>query len=898
MVVWARGRSVALLVVLLAVSTTLGSMASPANAKHRVRLPKRVEVDPGCGAPGEQIVLRRADLAFPKRLRVLVGGARAGVVSRSRSALTIVLPELPNGRHDITLNRSARVVGNLTVSCRLAGDPADLAVDAIQTITPVAAPPADIAGDVILTRLTLYIEPNATVSQINAAIGKIGGRITGAVAGSPVVTVTIPRQDDAADVRALAAFLTSFISIVAATPSTVLSVDNVPAGLPSSTDHQVRTRFPAAWNALALAKRDCASRRVQVLVPDHYTRPIPSEAFDITSEIPRARIRELGSRGTFEHGTHGYNVLSTLAADFDRLLVGAAPLPECLDFTALNIADLGSSDVTGLIAAAFPSSGKFIINTSLGFATFCGRGQTCVPANIDPSVQLEHALDTVAWKAVAAPERDRFFHAASAGNIANDSEGTTYPATALSEFNSEWDAAAITDATLGRFGDSALWAPAAGSDPDFPNLALTLQKQDVVDDAQAAFGTAAIGPLTNTLAVGSIDQTGAESSFSNRQPHVRAVGERIPDLNGRFTLGTSFSSPQVAGLAAYLWLLSDDLRNQPASTTATLIKTTTDHAHPLEIDALSAVLSLDAVTTDPTPENSPVRLAMLDVDDSDGRHRFDQADLKAFHDKYIDANGEPKPDVEGLSRFDLNGDGSIGAQHTEDFDLDTSTSTRFGASDFGFPHKDIDGSDTSYIENLTSDLDVVCYYAYSHLYTGDTFKRGNLMGAPCAEPNITIVPDDPTVAARSTLRFVADVENANDPTVTWTASRGSITQQGLFTAPDTSGLVTVTASLVEDPRIQDEVTVSVTAGLKVVAQAFAFSPTTLDAPAGAVHIEFENRDSTGHNLTVKLGAQTIKGTQTQTGPSTQFLDFTATANTYQYVCTIHPTFLHGTLTLH
>ena len=48
-------------------------------------------------------------------------------------------------------------------------------------------------------------------------------------------------------------------------------------------------------------------------------------------------------------------------------------------------------------------------------------------------------------------------------------------------------------------------------------------------------------------------------------------------------------------------------------------------------------------------------------------------------------------------------------------------------------HQIIEGPDITFNENELTDLGILCYYAYSRLYTGDTDKRKDLLRDKCAE---------------------------------------------------------------------------------------------------------------------------------------------------------------------
>ena len=133
------------------------------------------------------------------------------------------------------------------------------------------------------------------------------------------------------------------------------------------------------------------------------------------------------------------------------------------------------------------------------------------------------------------------------------------------------------------------------------------------------------------MIVGSIDSNFLPSGFSRPGADVFAVGEGIPTLIGVPTLGTSFSAPQVAALASYLWILSPELRARPVLDTIGAIKANADSDG--IINAYATILSLDEPVP-VTPTSARVRLAILDVDD-DGD--FDLPNIQAFHAAYVDA---------------------------------------------------------------------------------------------------------------------------------------------------------------------------------------------------------------------------------------------------------------------
>src|SRR5204863_8948114 len=140
----------------------------------------------------------------------------------------------------------------------------------------------------------------------------------------------------------------------------------------------------------------------------------------------------------------------------------------------------------------------------------------------------------------------------------------------------------------------------------------------------ADFQNTPIGNEDNVLKTGSTTagitfDSLVESDFSTSGPDVSAVGEGVPSVNGLvdsdvIEQGTSFSAPQVAALASYLWLLSDDLRlNQRSQVARQAILANVRHtagAGPV-IDAYATTLSLDPAAGVPDPATWTARLAIM-----------------------------------------------------------------------------------------------------------------------------------------------------------------------------------------------------------------------------------------------------------------------------------------------
>jgi hypothetical protein len=82
---------------------------------------------------------------------------------------------------------------------------------------------------------------------------------------------------------------------------------------------------------------------------------------------------------------------------------------------------------------------------------------------------------------------------------------------------------------------------------------------------------------------------------------------------------------------------------------------------------------------------------------------------------------------------------------------------------------------------------------------------------------VTVSPGSAALTAGATRQFTAAVANATNTGVTWSATGGTITQAGLYTAGSAPGTFTVTATSVEDPSRSASATVTITIGRPVLA---------------------------------------------------------------------------------
>lgn len=90
--------------------------------------------------------------------------------------------------------------------------------------------------------------------------------------------------------------------------------------------------------------------------------------------------------------------------------------------------------------------------------------------------------------------------------------------------------------------------------------------------------------------------------------------------------------------------------------------------------------------------------------------------------------------------------------------------------------------------------------------------------------------------------------------------------------------------------------------LELIGENILFEPTELEAPAGRIVIEFDNRDAgIPHNVAVHEGTdatgELMGDTEIEPGPVVQELELDLEAGTYFYICVVHPTTMTGILTV-
>jgi hypothetical protein len=651
----------------------------------------------------------------------------------------------------------------------IAGDETVLVSNILARITdkPVAA--ADISNGFLLTRLLVLLTPTTTVAQLNAAARAVGATaITSSEANSLAVVLAIPHQTDVAAAQGVAKTMRGQAGIAFAWPGQMARTSVLPElspGLPVSPlglSHLLGSRFPQAWNARNAAPADCLPRSVNVYVFDFFgdvgSRP------EFLSQVPAGDFvfdPEGVATGLPAHGLgHGYDVALTLAAKFDAdTPTGADPFSDCVLIHQREAGGLEFiSAVRGLLfTIANDADPRVILTVSLNFVDdgFCGANgdQVCDAQSVGPGADFIHnallarAIVASAWAAISKnlDLQDKMLVTQSVGNIDPDDPDGSFLAKNYLGFRSASFSSAAALAThlsdlQALLTDTALWS---GSQPGLPDLtfdaagAAQFVQQVKNEDGADSIGAGnllLVDSGTNAAVLSDIKQ----SDFDFLGADVRAVGQDVVSSDGQLLKGTSFSAPTVAGLAAYLWNLSPALIAQSPAATAALIRdtsvTTANSPTVPVIDAYAATLKLDTVTGCCSGALfAPIRLGLVDFD---GDGRFTSADLQKFADALGlgSAGGPSIPTDPDYSRFDLNGDGFTGGILIAPFSLDAAVDSN-GNTKIASVSEDIEGFPVSFNEAALSDVQILCYYAYSLLYEAETAggtdnpKRRQILGA-------------------------------------------------------------------------------------------------------------------------------------------------------------------------
>ena len=186
------------------------------------------------------------------------------------------------------------------------------------------------------------------------------------------------------------------------------------------------------------------------------------------------------------------------------------------------------------------------------------------------------------------------------------------------------------------------------------------------------------------------------------------------------------ATPQVAGLAAYLLAIDPTLSPQQiisilqstarARQSCKRMRCSTHPAPAPLIDAYAAVLALDS---DSALGGAGLPAARMrgELLDRDHDGAFDEDDLQQILLQLDTGAG-----IRDYGPWDLNGDGLTGADGRDTFDLDIDRTLDPTSVEI-----DIEGLATRFDEYALTDYDIVCFYAYTALYSGDESLRSSML---------------------------------------------------------------------------------------------------------------------------------------------------------------------------
>ena len=692
----------------------------------------------------------------------------------------------------------------------LPGDASSQALDSmVNYADPTPYDPAEIesvpgAGRVLRTSLLIYFADDATVGQVNQAVQGSGGYLASMVSGIPYVRLNIPDPGSVTNLQALRQQLQSLPGVGYVALEIFPEPDELPPNASFLTDppthldvisHHLAVRAHAAWNARRLfAKNALAGMTPTIMIEDHFGIGPPTAGMGFDVDYDEADYGTAGplirTDGTPSY--HGYNVLSIIASTFggldDPVGIATGIVPVRLRVIAFDLrrTDLRPSDfparLVSAVAAERSLGHNVILNTSNGEpGANCPDGDPLHCPNsssLSNEVEWRTHIGGLKWAAqlrrggvrtqADSAEFD-FLHTTSAGNngqlpawVAHDyarfalpTPGHDYGGVALRDIsthqvrkdkNGNFDIAPYLANTL--VVESRPGVDDLGADlwPIKPHIHCYDQPEAQLYRSFASYGghISAIGHMVERRLSGELDQRGVYLPFH-------------PPTN--YGSGSSFASPQVAGVAALVWTARPDLTMQQvrqillktAGGLTTLYDTTpcpasdTDFYH-APVDAYAAVLAADCpdfncdLGVSATPASSPVRMAILDVAKADNAgnlvdepdEQFTQADILKFLQEFQSRRGTSFD----YSRFDLDGDGRTGSSSvfrsgqpeigtpfiygTRRFDLN-------GDGQFATAQQVVEGVAMDFDENRLSDLEILVYYAYSPLYEGNEYERTLLL---------------------------------------------------------------------------------------------------------------------------------------------------------------------------
>ncbi|UCC39631.1 MAG: S8/S53 family peptidase [Candidatus Aminicenantes bacterium] len=654
----------------------------------------------------------------------------------------------------------------LTAGCKrgilLPGDPDNLARDMIYNLdTGKEFTETDISIDpdgreIVRNCIEVILREHATVSQVNELLRSIDGQIISMLEGRLALAIQIP---DPGKLDALEQIISRIGKnpIVRRIrkgyipqPQVLPDIWQPPGEIPdySYIDHHLAIRAHAAWNAKSAIPPN-ENERAKIIVVDHFGGGHPDAAFDI--------FEPYCCYSPGRPSEHGYGVLSVIAATFNGvqnlvrerdLATGIFPgtcKVRIMDISYRTIFLLQNSLLVNIIQA--DPNDTIVVNHSMGDLFYTTSEQIARQDAIEWIRKVRGYQD---WHSFSPGSLEsKFIHVVAAGNHVPDwpiweaAYTSAFTAAALLELVDE-DGIPVENLT------NTLVIENRKNSPTPPYVPIELNSESRIGGQLSAIGTD-VWVLTGPAPSPDSSSTNAE----NRS-------------------GTSLSAPQVTGLIAYLCSIKSTLTPQRLIAILRVTASQMSDGAPV-VDAYAAAQAMDTSRKSFIPTTNrliaqlfqaPVRKAILDVtgtsSDPIPNQIFDERDIELFLWAFDNADG-----ALDYSRYDLNGDGKTGGPTTAKFDLDIDSPPRYVES----TSQIIRGEPLSFDETDLTDLDILCYYAYSPLYLGDTNERDNLLEDCCGPTIKSITPSELTLGRRTWVRIEGrNMINVNSVTLDRVAS--------------------------------------------------------------------------------------------------------------------------------
>ena len=566
------------------------------------------------------------------------------------------------------------------------------------------------------SNLEIALSQSAKIGEVNALLETVDATIIAMQEKVGLLVVKIPTPENMEDLESIINLLEQSPFVHYVNRAYMLKPSYVPIGISISDSfdliaNHIAVRAPAAWEAGYEIPTDLEP--TLIIADDFGYGPPDGTYFDINVDNYDfiTKIDEGATDEEKEDAYHGYQVLSVISAkhsqenSIDARYLVTGMYPYTLNVRVVNTVNWNSiiinHEIVNLVKAS--TSGNVLVNTSLGHFWDLPEKELENRARSWIRQLRTDSLYFTGYSDNSVSLENKFLHVTSAGNM--EEEDDPFDAA----LDSDWNMARL--GVLTTFEDEDLY---------IKSLPLERLKNTLVIENRKTTSTQPYKPgclHASSMQLGDLSAIGTDVlTLTN----IESIGTEV-------VYGTSFSAPQVTGLAAFVWRIKPTLKPEklldllkmtstPASDTCTI----NNFPMPV-IDAYAAVLATDdksALLASGFASDAPARREILDVNE-DGL--FNEHDISAILLQLSLSPGNPD-----YSRYDLNGDGRTGGETTAEFNLDIDDQNILEKVSYT-----IDDMAISLDESKVKDRDVLCYYAYSPLYNGDLEIRDQFLDDVC-----------------------------------------------------------------------------------------------------------------------------------------------------------------------